>query len=178
METIEIPLSKLKLILLLLGCIFLATISVMVFQNPEQYELPRFKYFPGFIQGVGYVGAALSGIIGAYVLFKLFDRKPGLTIDSTGIHDNSSGTSIGLIEWKDVIDIKTTNVMSNKMLLLLIDDPDKYINKASNRMAKSALNSNFKAFKTPLSISANSLKISHAALEKLLLDQWNKYKSQ
>lgn len=176
MSTIKIPLSKVKLVLLLLGCILFVIFGVLILQNPEQYELPRFGHHPGFVKGVGYLAAMLFGIIGAYVFLKLFDKKPGLMLDATGITDNSSGTSIGLIEWRDVTGIETTKFMSNKFVLVFTDQPNKYIGKARNRMAKSALSSNLKTFKTPLSISANSLKISHDELEKLLLVQWSKYK--
>jgi len=174
---IKIPLSLVKLFLLLLGCVMIVAISILLILDPNKYILPRFNS-PTFVKMVGYVGAGLFGVIGTYVLFKLFDKKPGLMIDEYGITDNSSGTSIGLIEWLDIDDIKTTRIMSNKILVIYTNQPEKYIKKAKNNYTKRALSSNLRSFKSPLSLSANTLKINHTELEQLLKEHLKKNKEE
>jgi len=173
---IEIPISKAKLVLLLPGLLFLIPMSYLMILNPEEYTLVnRFKQ-PGLIRAIGIPGLSLFGIIAVYLVVKLFDKKPGLIIDADGLIDNSSGTSVGRIEWADITEIKTSNIMSNKSILLMTDQPDKYIEKAKNRIAKRAMISNHKMSKSPLSIPVVALKINHDDLKQLLIKHWENYK--
>lgn len=173
---IEIPISKVKLVLLLLGMLLIIPMSYLMIVDPEKYSLAYRFNQPGLIRAIGILAFSMFGIIAVYLVFKLFDKKPGLIIDEQGIIDNSSGTSVGRIEWADITEIKTFNIMSNKSILLMTDQPEKYIDKAKNRIAKRAMISNHKMSKTPLSIPVVALKINHEDLKKLLMEHWGNYK--
>jgi len=172
---IEIPISKAKLLLLLLCFIIVIPMSYYVAIHPEQYTIYRFES-PKLIKAIAIFTLIASGIIVAFIIFKLFDRRPGLLIDATGIVDNSSGTSFGRIHWADITGIEAGEILSNKFILLKTDQPDKYINNARNRFVKRTLIGNMKMHKSPLSISSVTLKISHDDLNELLLKQWKAYK--
>ena len=126
MDKIEIPLSKTKNILMLLGCILFVVLGIFFILKPEIFISP-FVRTPLFIQIIGIVTVLFFGIAGVYGCRKLFDRRMGLVIDLDGIYDNSNASSIGLIKWDDIINIKTEQISSTKFLLIYIKNPEAYI---------------------------------------------------
>ncbi len=116
-QKIEIPISKEKLIKLLIGSlVFLGigfwfvigkpTINNAIFSNPTA------------VFGLGMVSIIFSTFSIFIMLKKLKDTKPGLVIDETGVTDNSSGVSAGHIPWGDITAIKTTQVFNQKFLMI------------------------------------------------------------
>ena len=71
-----------------------------------------------FIKAIGVVGVLFFGVAGIFGIRKLSDESTGLVIDENGICDNSSGISVGLIEWSDIIEIRTRQVSSTKFIMI------------------------------------------------------------
>jgi hypothetical protein len=97
----------------------------------------------------------------------MFDNKVGLTIDENGIIDSTNATSIGLIKWSEITEIKTEQVMSTKFLLIFVKDQRKILEKASG-MKRKLMEANAKMYGTPISITANTLKFDFDKLESLI----------
>ena len=125
---------------------------------------------------MGVVSVIFFGTCAIFIGLKLFDKKVGLTINETGIIDNSNATSIGLIDWKDIIGVDKIEVTSTKILIIKTDVPDKYIERAKNRLAKRAMKANNKMYGSPISIISNSLKIKSQELEELITSEFLKRK--
>ncbi|MFS4418809.1 STM3941 family protein [Maribacter sp. 2307ULW6-5] len=177
-EKIEIPLSKKKIILLLLAAIAFVAGGIWIATNPERFIPNIFKITnPEIIRIGGIVGILFFGAAGIYGIKKLFDKKVGLIIDSNGITDNSNASSIGLIEWNDISDIRTKQVMSTKFLLIDIVNPEKYIGKAKNGIQSRLMKANMNMYETPLSITSNTLKYDFGKLEKLIKIEYKKNKN-
>tara|TARA_Y100000385_G_C12798223_1_gene510644 strand:- start:83 stop:646 length:564 start_codon:yes stop_codon:yes gene_type:complete len=181
---IEIPLSRKKIILLLLASIGFISGGIWMVINPEnagRYFNPitkRFFYLNSeSIQVIGIVGILFFGAAVIYGIKKLFDKKIGLILDSNGITDNSNASSIGLIEWNDILDIRTKQVMSTKFLLIDIVNPEKYIGKAKNGIQSRLMKANMNMYETPLSITSNTLNYDFGKLEKLIKTEFNKNKN-
>ena len=108
-ETIQIPLSKTKLVLLLLASlVFVASAIWLLLQPP----LPR-GFFWGstfMIKSIGIVTILFFGSLSLFIGNKLRDTQPGLTISAEGIKDNSSAVAAGLIPWQDIREIKEVAV--------------------------------------------------------------------
>lgn len=172
-DKIEIQLSKTKILLLLIGAAVFVVLGTLFIMNPEQFKSPIFRN-KGTIRIAGIVAVAFFGICLVFIARKLFDKKVGLTIDQNGITDNSNATSVGLIEWTDIIGIGTIQVASTKILMLDTDKPDKYIEKAKNGISKRAMKANYKMYGSPISIISNSLKIKYDDLEKLIREEFEK----
>lgn len=164
---IEIQLSKTKILLLLIGATVFVVLGILFMMNPEQFKSSLFRNAE-IIRIVGIVAVAFFGFFLVFIARKLFDHKVGLTIDQYGITDNSNATSVGLIEWTDITGIGTVQVASTKILMLKTDKPEKYIEKAKNRISKRAMKANHKMYGSPISIISNSLKINFNDLEKLV----------
>jgi hypothetical protein len=107
---------------------------------------------------------------------KLPDNKPGLIINSEGIIDNSSGVSAGLVLWKDIIEITTSNVMNQKFLMFIVKNPEEYINRQNGIVKRKAMEMNYRSYGSPISISANTLDTNFEELYELLQRKFNKNK--
>ena len=181
---IEIPLSKKKINLLLVGTLIFIIGGIWMTSNPENagyYFNPLLRGFiyltPEAIRLIGIIGILFFSATGIYGIIKLFDKKVGLTIDSDGIIDNSNASSIGLIEWRDISEIRTKQIASTKFLLIDVVEPEKYIGKAKNRMQAKLMKVNMNIYQTPLSITSNTLKYKFVELEKLILTEFERNKN-
>ena len=132
---------------------------------------------PELIRIIGIITTVFFGIGVVYGIKKLFDKKIALIIDSNGITDNSNASSIGLIEWNDISGIRTIQVMSTKFLLIDIANPEKYIEKAKNRIQARLMKANMNIYETPLSITSNTLNYNFGELEKLIKTEYKKNKN-
>ncbi len=169
-EKIEIPLSKMKIVLLLIGGLVFVIAGMFFILKPSVFVTARFRH-ENIIRIVGIVSIVFFGLCLFFIVKKLFDNKVGLIIDQNGITDNSSANSIGLIEWQDITMVQTLQIASTKMLLLITDKPDKYIQRAKNGMSKRVMKTNHKMYGSPLSIASTSLKIKFGDLEKLIISE-------
>ncbi|MGD1843537.1 MAG: STM3941 family protein [Thermonemataceae bacterium] len=171
-DSIEIPLSKQKIILLLIAAIAFVVMGVflalpLVSETPLDIELANI---------VGLVTIIFFGTCAVFMTTKLFDKKVGLTIDQYGITDNTSGTSVGLIEWADITESWTIQIASTKILMIATNTPEKYIERAKNSIAKRAMKANYKIYGSPIAITASALKIKYSDLERLINTELEKRK--
>ena len=177
-DRIEIPLSKKKILLLLFATIAFVACGIWIATNPEMFIPNIFRITnPEIIRIGGIAGILFFGAGGIYGIKKLFDKKFGLIIDANGITDNSNASSIGLIEWNDISEIRTKQVMSTKFLLIDIVNPEKYIAKAKNGIQAKLMKANMNIYETPLSITSNTLKYDFGKLEKLIQTEFKKNKN-
>jgi len=179
---IEIPLSKKKIILILIASIGFVVFGIWFIYDPQNFVSDyniRYRMFnnPELIRIIGIITTVFFGIGVVYGIKKLFDKKVALIIDSNGITDNSNASSIGLIEWNDISGIRTIKVMSTKFLLIDISNPEKYIEKAKNRIQARLMKANMNMYETPLSITSNTLNYNFGELEKLIKTEYKKNKN-
>jgi hypothetical protein len=175
-EQIEIPLSKTKMTLTFIGSISFVGLGVWFLLNPPQISNPIFGN-PITIFIVGFAAILFFGLIAIIIFRKLSDKKAGLIINKEGITDNSSGLSAGLIPWSDIQEIKMSQVINQKFLMLIIKNPDYYLEKVTNPIKRNAMKMNYKSYGSPISISANALQTDFNNLHKLLMEKMSEYKS-
>ncbi len=174
MNEIKIPLSKTKLIFAFIGSAIFILIGREFILMPEKYVSPLMRS-PELIAIVGYASVIFFGLCLIYILYKASDKKPGLIVNGNGITDNSNFSSVGLIEWSEIIGIRSQQVMSTKFILIDVLNPEKFIQKSSKFKA-SLLKTNMKMYGTPLSITSNSLRYNFDEMEKLLKTEFEKHK--
>ncbi len=170
----EISLSKVKLSLLIFGCLLFVALGLFMIIKSEAMQTRKFG--PIWIQGFGTTAVLFFGGIGISVFKKLFDNKPGLVVDDVGVLDNSSGVSVGLILWKDVLDLRRVNVSGTKFLLIDVRNPDEYIDRAKGGVKKRTMKLNNRRYGTPISISANGLGINFTKMEGVIINAFESYK--
>ena len=173
MTPIEIPLSKKKLFWILLGAIAFMGAGLLFIFNPEPFTR-RLLGSTILVQLLGTVCLLLFGLFGWVAMQKLGSRKMGLQIDEKGIIDNSHANSVGLIPWEDIAGFDMAEVYGTKFILVKTIDPERYIQRAKNRLSKKAMAANYKMYGTPVSLVANSLRISPEELLKLVTSEFQK----
>ena len=175
-DRIEIALSKVKLILALLGSIVFVLLGFWLIVNPGRFESTVFSNHT-FIFVAGILATAFFGFCGFYISKKLADPKPGLIIDHKGITDNTSGISAGFIPWSDIKEFKTAQVINQKFIMVIVYNPENYIERQTNSIKKNAVTINYRSYGSPVSISANALKCNFSELERILQTEFEKNKS-
>ena len=174
-DKIEIRLSKTKILLTLVGAVVFVVFGFSFILEPKYFQSSIYRN-PEIIRIVGIASVAFFGLCLIFIARKLFYKKVGLTIDQNGITNNTNATSVGLIEWSDITNIRTVKVASTKILMLETDKPNKYIERAKNGISKRAMKVNHKMYGSPISIISNSLKIKYDDLEKLIREEFEKRK--
>jgi hypothetical protein len=166
MDKVEIQLSKTKISILLVGIILFVIFGILFIITPDTFVTRLFQN-PQTIRLTGIASVMFFGLAGIYGFIKLFDKSIGLIIDDFGITDNTNASSVGLIDWTDITEIKTEQVMSTKFLLIYTINPDKYLNRAKGFKLK-LLKLNMNKYGTPLSIISNTLRFNFDDLERLI----------
>ncbi len=169
-QSIEIPLNKAKITLFLVGAVAFVFTGVFFAIEPAIFISPILRS-EELIRIAGVAAVLFFGLGAVYMLRKLFDKKVGLTISEEGIIDNSSAVSVGLIEWQDITGVETLEIASNKILLVHTNNPEKYMERATNMFSRKAIQANHRMYGTPLSITANSLQIKYKELERLVCEE-------
>lgn len=176
MDKIEIPISKKKISLLLIGAIVFVISGFFFIIIPETF-ITFWIRNPQTIRIVGIAAVLFFGAASIYGFRKLFDSDNGLIIDDKGIFDNTNASSVGLIDWIDIIEIQTKQIMSTKFLLIFTNNPDKYLDKATG-FKRRLMNGNMKMYGTPLSITSNTLRHNFDDLERLIRDKMIEQKNK
>lgn len=170
-----IELSKAKLVLITMGsAAFVAMGLWMLSLDAKEIESSREYNSTLFVYGAAWASILFFGLCGFIGIKKLFDDRPGLIISAVGIQDNSSGISAGLIPWKDIAGVSQYQVKTQQFVSIMVSDTEKYAAKG-NLLKRMANRANIKMYGTPLSLSSNSLKISHNELFDLITSAFQKY---
>lgn len=170
---IRIPTSKTKLILMLIGSLIFVALGFAFVKDPQAYLslIGRSKELI-FIAGIASV--LFFGLASFYLFRKLFDKQPGLIISNIGIFDNSSATPVGHIEWNDIDKTEIITIHRQRIILVKVKSPEKYIRRQESKRIKNVLKANLNYYGTPITITANGLKIRFETLERLLLESLEK----
>jgi len=166
-QSISISLSKSKLTKGLIGSVLFVLASgwLLAYQPTVSNPIlnnPLVKYAAA-VSGILFFG---FGII--YFSRKLADKKPGLIIDDEGLFDNSSAAAVGRIPWMNITRVVTTQVLNQQFLVIVVNNPEHYINEQHNAIKKKAMIYNFKNFGSPIAISAGGLKCNLSELLEML----------
>jgi len=172
-DEIIIPLSKVKLTILMLGSITFVALGIWFLISPPEIKHPVFGN-PILIFSSGLASVICFGLLTFFYAKKIPDNKPGLVIGTDGIIDNSSGMSVGLIKWTDLENISVIEIHRQKLIMLFVKNPQDYIDKQTSRFQRKAMQINYKMYKTPLSITANGLQCGFTELLELLESNFEK----
>lgn len=148
--------SRAKVMLLMAGSIIFVTVGVFLFQIDSLLA-----------NLVGLISLIFFGAGVIFCIVMLFDRSPGLILNEEGITDNSSLLSVGFIPWAEIIEIGHFESFNQKMFLIYVSKPEKYI-LMGNKYQRIMRGLNMNMCGTPLFISPMGLIISYAELFKIL----------
>jgi len=173
MESVGIQLDKRKLSLIFLLLFIFSIIGFCFLFFPEsftstQYDSTEFIRIIGLVAGLLFVPVLV--ILGK----KIGNPQFGLLINEEGIVDNGTGSSIGLVAWDDIIKLQMIGVPASKMLLIIVREPQQYINQVNSRFARFFLKLNNRIYGSPIVIPTSTLKIEVTELETVVMEAFKK----
>lgn len=175
--SIAIPFSKKKLSRLLIISVVFAVLGPWMLLSPTE-EGNRLINNPIVKNGVA-IGAILLGLLGmAITIQKLLRKQAALLIDDNGITDHSSPTAAGYVPWNDVHLITTATVVNQKFVVLIVKNPECYIQRKKNFIGKKGMRMNFKNYGSPICISASGLQCTTSELIEMIERKLSAYKSR
>lgn len=168
MQTIEIHVSKRKMIFSLIGCVAFVGAGVLFIYSPESFARSTVFRTGSMIMVVGVISILFFGLCGYFITKKLFSKSAGLIIDDRGVMDQSSGISGHFIPWSDISGIGKAKVFRQSFVTLIMKNPQDYIDAEKRPAVKKALQMNLRTAGSPFCISANVLDIKFNNLYTLL----------
>jgi hypothetical protein len=174
-----IELSKKKIALAILGSSVFVAIGIWMLSLDEAsiQSSRSFRLFwnnPMYVQGLGLLSIVCFGLLGLFFFKKLFDKKPGLIFSNSGIVDNASAAAAGFIPWSEVMGADIFEMAQQKMLIIKVRDPKKYVERG-NAVKRKLNQANYNMCGSPITISANALKVNFADLHTLFDEYQRKY---
>ena len=130
------------------------------------------KYVHVFHDVIFIVVIIFFGFTALIYLKIILSTKPTLSISEKGICDN---VFFGLIEWEDVAGFRKLRVQKQDYILILLENPEKYIEKF-NFFKQKWLSLNLKQYGTPVMIHTENLKIDQEELLNIVQKEWAEYK--
>lgn len=173
-ETI-IGVGKTKMVAVLLGSTAFVAMGIRMFTlDDAAIQSRRSLGDPLFVHGLGLVAILFFGSFALYALKKLFDKKPALIFNSSGLVDNASSVSAGFIPWSEVSGAEIIVIGKQKLLVIEVADPRQYIARG-NSLQRKLNRANYNLVGSPISITANTLAINFSELISLFNRYWRKY---
>lgn len=171
--------SKTKILLGILGSIafvvagvWLLTLDAELIRSSNNFRL--FFNNPAVAYGLGFAAIVVFGLLALFFFKRLFNTEPGLILNSSGVVDNASAASAGFIPWSEVLGSEVFEMGNQKMLVIMVADPEKYVARGS--AIKQKLNkANYNMAGSPITISATTLKTNFPELCSVFNGYQRKY---
>ncbi len=170
MDTIKIPISKRKMLLLIGGAMLLIAASIFLLIVPEASQ----RYNPLVIKSVSIAGIAFFGLCLVWAIRQFFDKQAGLIIDAEGIIDATSAIGVGRIRWDEIEAFEIAEISSTKLLLIFVKNPEQLM--AGQRgIKRKMMDMNMSMCGTPFAIATTSLQCTFDELADLLQTRLDAY---
>ena len=175
-DSIIIPFNKNKIIkLLIASVVFIAAGFWLLLYK---YDLSGTMFGdPIMVKTISVFCMLFFSFAGVFLIKRLRAKKPALIIDETGITNYVSNISGMHIPWGDIRYIVTNRVFNQLFLMILVHNPEDYINKATNPVKRKLLSMNHKQYGSPVSIAVNTIQCDLLQLKQLLQEQLSKHTS-
>lgn len=167
---VSFRLSPVKNLLMLSGALIFVAASVFIWFRADSGTLSH----PAPAKAAALAGMIFFGALIPVIIRKLFDKKPGLVLDESGIVNNTTALGLQHIPWQDITGIESAQVRSTKFLLIYVVSPEKFIRNARG-IRKWLLLANLKTYGTPVSITANALSCKFAEVVESIRLMHEKY---
>jgi hypothetical protein len=163
-----IELSRTKLVMGVAGSLLFVALGAWFFMADDDGSLLRTlgRFAPPWVfHALGAAAILFFGGCAVYAAVKSFDRTPGLVLGPEGLVDNSSAVAAGFIPWSEVTGVHVFELNRQKMLVLHVADPEKYIGRG-NALQRTLNRANTSMCGSPIVISATALRISFPELHE------------
>ena len=112
-----------------------------------------------FVHTIGLSAFVMAGALMPWLIKKLFDKTPGLQFLEEGLVENTNMFSVGFIAWEDITGLQVRQIQSQKLIYILLRDPEKYISRCG-AIKRVLLRYSLKLGTSPVTITSNSLRMN------------------
>jgi len=177
-EEKQINLSKRKLLLLTGGSIVFVLIGAwMLMLDVATIESYRRFNNPTITHSIGFLSVVLFSLMAFLYYKKVSDNQPGLVFSPSGIAHNSSIFSSTFIPWTDIAGSDITKKYNQKLLMISLKQPEKYI-ECSNVWMKTLNTLNQTFYGSPITILTNTLETDIHELSDTFNDYFAQYETK
>ena len=170
-STVEIHLSKRKTVVMLLGALLFVAACCALYPLADHHRF----HSPAKVKLVAVAGVAFFGLVAVLVSIRIFDRRPALVIDSDGLMVHVPGIAGERVPWKEIRAITITTVSAQRMVTVVLKDPQKYAPR-NNPLGLWMHNYSLKLTGSPINISTNTLRVNLDELHRLLSEAFERHK--
>ena len=173
-EEVVVPASRTKtLVLLILAIGFVALGFWFLSLDPKAIE-PQHRYNnPVFIYGLAWVTVVFFGLGIVAAVWRLFSTKPGLVLNSEGVKIFAIGQDT-FLPWRDISGLSTFEVHRTRLLVLNLNDPEKYI-ESVGKVRRSLARANLKLCGSPIAVSSGTVALTFVELRELFAKYIGRY---
>ncbi len=177
-DATEIPLSKNKTFLMALGSLAFVGVGLYMAVSPNTFLPNPILRTPLLVRLLSLAAVILFGGLGWFLVHKLRDQAPGIRVTAEGFIDNAGGLAAGLIRWADVAGIDDYQLMGQRLVLVRLHDPAKYLDQQPSALKRRLMQANLTHYGSPIFISPNTLQCSYDELKMLLSTHWAASRAQ
>jgi hypothetical protein len=142
--------------------------------NPEQFVNGPVSNLM-VIHLVGAAGVLFFGFCAVVAVAKLIKNTPALVVDALGIHHYSIAGKPTVVHWADISALNLVEVGRQKMIMLVVNNPEHYIAQAGNALSRKMMQNNYKRYGAPLGLSATVIQCGIEELFNLLSERLRQY---
>ena len=148
--------GKSQSVKLFLGSLIFVIAGYFMITNPSDNG----RYSAFHIQIIGFVAVAFFGL-GIYASIRMFfEKSPALAFDWEGIKYDVKKGKHSFISWNEIESFSEIKIHGQKMILVHLKYPQKFIDNEPNVVKRKLMEFNFANYNAPISISASTLKVS------------------
>lgn len=156
------------------ACVFVAAGFWLLSLDDATIRSLRGHDHPLVVRGFAVVAIVFFGACAVKAGASLFDRKPRLVLNESGLIDCSGGTAAGPVAWPEIVDMGLRYVRRQEMLVVTVRDPHKYAERGS-KLQRSLMKANQAMWGSPIVIAIGTLAIRSSRLQSLLQHYRRKY---
>ncbi|MEN8435351.1 hypothetical protein NX821_002558 [Clostridium septicum] len=119
---------------------------------------------------VGIIGSIFFGYCYVFTIMKLIKPKPLIVVNNSGIIDNSTAVSIGVISWDNIIDFRIEKHFNNEYIAIYVNNLNSLI-KALHPLKRIVIRLNIMFKFSPILIYIGCADISSEEILNILKKQ-------
>jgi hypothetical protein len=174
--TIELRSSKLKALLITLGCLcfVVAGLWIVLFADEITFrgaDRTEFNEFIGWLVVLFFgIGSIISGRL-------VLSSKVTVLIDSPGLTLMPSSRKKQFIPWDNIDSFSVANILSTKLIVVNLNNTQHWLENETNPIRKKLMQFNVGKVGSPFSFPASITQLSHAKLLQLLNEKLIQYRN-
>ena len=132
-KTIEIPLSKMKLLKLLFFSVVFITIGYFFIAHSSEFAKPPGNQGRIWYQFLGLLSITFFGAGFIIISIRFFSNAPGLIITEDGFKINPRPFSTTFVSWEKIKHFEIISISRSKQILIILKEPEVYISQLKSR---------------------------------------------